>query len=139
MTRRPHVVLAQALLIAAMAVGSVLMWIGVPVGWLVLASLLTDSSAPSLGPYLLVIVGIPVSMWIVGRGLRRLDLTYARLTGNVEQRATRAAWLKSMRAERGSTRRLTMLDRVMIVSVSIALVSFGVWFFAFAGSSLPGG
>jgi hypothetical protein len=29
------------------------------------------------------------------------------------------------------------LDVVMVWSVALALVCFGVWFFAFAGSSLP--
>jgi hypothetical protein len=31
-----------------------------------------------------------------------------------------------------------VLDVVMIWSVSIALFGFAVWFFGFAGSSLPG-
>ena len=43
--------LLGALLIGLMAVGSVLLWIGVPVGWLYLASRLTDSPQPSMGPY----------------------------------------------------------------------------------------
>ena len=30
-----------------------------------------------------------------------------------------------------------ILDKVMIVSVAIAVVAFAVWFFGFAGSSLP--
>jgi hypothetical protein len=42
-----------------------------------------------------------------------------------------------MRAERTSSRRGGVLDTVMIVSVALALVAFGVWFFGFAGSSLP--
>ena len=42
-----------------------------------------------------------------------------------------------MRAERTSTRRGGILDKVMIVSVALALVAFAVWFFGFAGSSLP--
>jgi hypothetical protein len=32
---------------------------------------------------------------------------------------------------------LSRLDAVMIVSVTFALIAFGVWFFLFAGSSLP--
>ena len=44
-----------------------------------------------------------------------------------------------MRGERGSTRKRGVLDTVMIVSVGVALVGFGLWFFVFAGSSLPGG
>ena len=48
-----------------------------------------------------------------------------------------AAWLRWMRAARTSTARGGVLDKVMIVSVALAVVAFGVWFFAFAGSSLP--
>jgi len=49
-----------------------------------------------------------------------------------------AAWMKSMRGERERKRRRSVLDSVMIVSVGVALLLFGIWFFAFAGSSLPG-
>ncbi len=42
-----------------------------------------------------------------------------------------------MRGERESGRERTVLDSVMVVSVGLALLCFGVWFFAFAGSSLP--
>jgi hypothetical protein len=52
MTRR----LLAALLIGLMAVGSVVLWIGVPVGWLYVASQLTESSQPAMGPYVLVLV-----------------------------------------------------------------------------------
>jgi hypothetical protein len=43
-----------------------------------------------------------------------------------------------MRGERGSGHQTTVLDVVMISSVAIAGTAFGVWFFLFAGSSLPG-
>ena len=46
--------------------------------------------------------------------------------------------MRSMRGERGSTRKRGVLDTVMIVSVGLALAVFGIWFFGFAGSSLPG-
>jgi hypothetical protein len=42
-----------------------------------------------------------------------------------------------MRGERTPTRRGGVLDKVMIVSVGLALVAFTIWFFGFAGSSLP--
>jgi len=124
------------ILVALMAVGSVVMWIGVPVGLIYLASRIADSSRPGAGPYLLVLIGLPVGMAVVGRGLGGLDRLHRRLTGRDEERH-RAAWLRSMRAERTSTRRGGVLDQVMIVSVALALVAFGVWFFGFAGSSLP--
>jgi hypothetical protein len=42
-----------------------------------------------------------------------------------------------MRAERTPSAHGGVLDKVMIVSVALAVVAFAVWFFAFAGSSLP--
>jgi hypothetical protein len=64
-----------------MAVGSVLMWLGLPAGLVFLASRVADSPNPSMGPYLLILIGLPVGL---------------------------------------------------------CLLAFGIWFFAFAGSSLPG-
>ena len=43
-----------------------------------------------------------------------------------------------MRGEDDSRPPRSVLDVVMVISVSIALVAmFGIWFFVFAGSSLP--
>jgi hypothetical protein len=124
-------------LILLMAAGSIAMWVVVPVFWLWLGSKLQEGSSPTLGPYLLVIVGIPVTMVIIGKILARLDRLYAAVLRAPRQQRVQASWQKSMRGERGSTRQRTILDSVMVVSVSIALVAFGIWFFAFAGSSLP--
>ena len=44
-----------------------------------------------------------------------------------------------MRAERPHSHRGGVLDQVMLISVALALVAFAVWFFGFAGSSLPTG
>jgi hypothetical protein len=125
------------MLILLMAAGSVAMWVAVPIFWLWLASKLQEGSQPSLGPYLLVIAGIPVSMFIIGKLLARLDRLYGIVLGSPRQQRIQASWQKSMRGERGSTRQRTVLDSVMVVSVGLALVAFGVWFFGFAGSSLP--
>jgi hypothetical protein len=125
-------------LILLMAAGSVFLWIGIPVGWLYLASRMVNTSQPTLGPYLLVIFGIPVTMVIVGKLLFKLDGVYQQVTGQRSEVQFRAAWLKSMRGERGgSGRRLTVLEMTMVISVSIAVTAFGIWFFLFAGSSLP--
>jgi hypothetical protein len=127
------------LLILLMAAGSVILWIGIPVGWLYLASQLVDSSQPTLGPYVLVIVGIPVTMVIFGKFLFKLDRVFERVTGRESVTDFRPPWLKSMRGERESSRQLTVLEGVMIVSVTLAVLAFGLWFALFAGSSLPGG
>jgi len=133
LVRRP----VALVLIALMAVGSVAMWVAEPIFGLWLASKLQEGSQPSLGPYLLVIAGIEISMFAIGKLLARLDRLYAVVLGAPRQQRIQASWQRSMRGERGSTRRRTVLDSVMVVSVGIALVAFGVWFFGFAGSSLP--
>ena len=124
------------MLVLLMAVGSIVMWIGVPLGLVYAASQLADSSRPSVGPYLLILIGLPIGMAIVGKLLGWLDRLHGKLTGRREERR-RSAWLRSMRAERTSTTRGGVLYKVMIVSVVLAVLAFSVWFFAFAGSSLP--
>jgi hypothetical protein len=124
------------LLVLLMAIGSVVMWIGVPLGLVYAASQLAGSSRPSAGPYVLILIGLPVGMAVVGKGLGYLDRLHGRLTGRHEERR-RASWLRSMRGERTATARRGVLDTVMIVSVALAVLAFAVWFFGFAGSSLP--
>jgi hypothetical protein len=119
-----------------MAVGSVLMWLGLPVAWLYLASRLSSSAQPSMGTYVLVLAAIALSIAAMGKLLGRLDRAYGRLGGPAPP-AGRAAWLRSMRDDR-ERRRSTVLDVVMAWSVGLALLAFAVWFFLFAGSSLPG-
>jgi hypothetical protein len=125
-------------LIALMAVGSVVMWLGVPVGLIYLASQVADSPKPSMGPYLLIIIGLPLGMTIVGKALGALDRYHGRLTGLDEGKPEQASWMKSMRGERERKRRRSVLDSVMLISVAVALVLAAIWFFGFAGSSLPG-
>ena len=125
-------------LVLLMAAGSVVMWVGLPLGLIWLASALTDSSQPSMGPYLLILIGLPVGMFAIGKLLGTLDRAHGRITGRIDDGPQRAAWLQSVRDERGPRRRQrSVLDTVMIVSVLAALVGGGIWFLAFAGSPLP--
>jgi hypothetical protein len=123
---------AATLLVMLMAIGSVLMWLGAPVFWLWLASQIAESSQPSLGIYMLVLVGIIVSMVVIGKILGWLNHTHQALTGRLPQRREQTVWLKSMRAERDATREHGVLGLVMAWSVSVALLLFGVWFFFLA-------
>jgi hypothetical protein len=129
--------LLGALLIALMAAGSVLLWIGIPVGWLYLASQLTDSSQPSMGPYVLVLVGIPATMIAMGKALAVLDRAYGRVAGTAQRGRVQSPWHRSLRGDRRPARGRSVLDVVMVASVALAVVCFAVWFFLFAGSSLP--
>jgi hypothetical protein len=125
------------LLVLAMAVGSVVLWLGIPVGWVWVASRTVKTSQPSFGPYLLVLLATPLTMWIWGKLLFRLNAVYSRLTGQTYEVRAQLPWHRSMRGEREVRRPTTVLDVVMIASVSLALTVFGIWFFFFAGSSIP--
>jgi hypothetical protein len=124
-------------LVLMMALGSVVLWIGIPVGWVWVASRTVKTSQPSFGPYLLVLIATPLTMWLWGKLLFRLNDLYSRLTGQSHEVRAQLPWHRSMRGERTVSRPTTVLDMVMIVSVSLALTAFGIWFFFFAGSSIP--
>ena len=100
-------------LVALMAVGSVVMWLGVPLGLVYLASRLADTPNPSMGPYLLIIIGLPLGMALVGKVLGWLNRLHIRITG-AEVDEYRPGWTRfARRAGRQPARRV--LDRVMIV------------------------
>jgi hypothetical protein len=128
---------SKVFLIGLMAIGSVALWIVNPIFWLWLASKVQESQGPGFGPYLLVLAGIAVTMVVIGKGLGMLNRAYGRMSGTEPTMRVRMPWHRSLRGERDSGRPRTVLDVVMVVSVSIALFAFVVWFFVFAGSSLP--
>jgi hypothetical protein len=124
-------------LIAAMAFGSVAMWVLIPVGWLWIGSQLTDSTQAALGPYLLVGIGIIVSVIGMGKLLTTLNAAYSRVAGEQVTVRIQLPWMRSMRAEREAGIPASVLDVIMVLSVGFALIALALWFFFLAGSSLP--
>ena len=125
------------LLVLLMALGSVFLWIGIPVAWVWGVSQVVETTQPQFGPYLAILLGVPATMYAFGRILYRLNRAYESVTGQTSEVRVQLAWLRSMRGERTSGRRTTVLEFVMIVSVGLCLLAFLIWFFFFAGSSLP--
>ena len=135
----PHRHLAAWGLVLLMGIGSIAMWLVTPAFWLWVASRMTSSTQPSAGPYLLVIAGTVVTMIVLGKLLGTLNRAHQRVIGAEDERRRQATWMRSMRGERqGPSRPRGVLEVVMMVSVGLALVVMAVWFFGFAGSSLPG-
>ena len=131
--------LAKLTLIALMAVGSIFLWIGIPVGWLWIGSQVqSDSGQASFGLYLGILLGIIVSMVAMGKLLSSLNGVYGRLTGSEVVRV-RLPWHRSLRGEQEGRAPRQILDVVMVISVMTAGFAFLIWFLFFAGSSLPGG
>jgi hypothetical protein len=130
--------LAKVTLIALMAVGSIFLWIGIPVGWLWIGSQIqSDSGQASFGLYLGILAGIIVSMVAMGKLLSGMNGVYGRLTGSEVVRV-RMPWHRSLRGEDEGRPPRQILDVVMVASVMTAGFAFLIWFLFFAGSSLPG-
>ncbi len=121
-------------LIAAIFVGSLAMWIGLPLGWIWLVTRVLDKD---LDVYAGALVGCPLTMALLGLLLARLNGTYLRLSGG-HPAQQRSAWLKSLSGERGPRRPRAVLETSMTISVVLALIAITVWFFFYAHSYMPG-
>jgi hypothetical protein len=85
-------------------------------------------------PLLAVVGGIPTAMAFAVELLARVERFHMRLTGTAPQARALPAWRRSIGDSRSV--RLTVLDRIMVSSLLVAVTAMAVWFFAFAGSSL---
>ena len=115
------------------------LWTLIPLGWVYIASKLAHSQFPSIGPYMIVIVGIIVTVlidaWVIGR----LNDLYVRVTGSNRLVQSRPGWLKSMRDAAPVQNAVTVVEAVMMSSVMLAALALMIWFFLLAGSPLPNG
>jgi hypothetical protein len=109
---------ASALLTGVIMVGaSLLLWIGVPAGWLWIGSQVQGSTGNVGTAIAVMLVGAVASIvalaWVLGR-LNRLH--------------------EHLRAQRGAEMSgPPLLEVVLVVTAAIALVGFAIWFFVFAG------
>jgi hypothetical protein len=121
----------------AMLLAAFSLWTLIPLGWVYIASKLARSQFPSIGPYMIVIVGIIVTVlfdaWLIGR----LNDLYIRVTGSNRLVQSRPSWLKSMRDAAPVRGTVTVVEAVMMSSVMLAAVALVTWFFLLAGSPIP--
>lgn len=121
----------------AMLLAAFSLWTLIPLGWVYIASKLAKSQFPSIGPYMIVVVGIIVTVlidaWLIGR----LNDLYVRVTGSNRLVRSRPGWLKSMRDAGPVHTSVTVVEAVMMASVMLAALALMVWFFLLAGSPLP--
>ena len=125
----------RVFLIALMAFGSVMLWFGWPLGLIYLVSKMVDSTQPTMGPYVVLLFGIPLGMVLIGRFLGSLDRHYMRRTLHEGDRY-RPGWLKSMRGERQTESNWKVLDIVMLWSVCMAGLFAAVFFIFFPSSPI---
>jgi len=127
---------AATVVVAAMLVAALAMWTAVPLTWIYIGSKLSKTQFPSGGPYMIVLVGIVLSILILGWLIGRLNSLYVRITGTNSAAPIRATWLRSMRdtPEAGSW---TIVETVIVGSVLLAALALALWFVLLAGSPLP--
>jgi hypothetical protein len=122
---------------AVMLLAAFSLWTVIPFGWIWIGSKLSESQAPSAGPYMLVFFGIVVSIIVVVLVLAWLNRLYDDLVGSTEVHVERVMLWRSLSDERKRVRRWSVMEVVLLFSVLVAFVAMGIWFLFLAGSPLP--
>lgn len=129
--------LAATAVFFAMLLAAFSLWTLIPLGWVFIASKLAHSQFPSIGPYMIVIVGIIATVLVDGWLIGRLNDLYIRVTGTNRIVQTRPNWLKSLRDTGPVHNSVTVVEAVMMSSVMLAALALVTWFFLLAGSPIP--
>lgn len=129
--------LAAGLVFVAMLLAALSLWTAIPLSWVYIGSMVSDTQFPSGGPYMVVAVGIVTSIVLVAWLIGRLNQLYVRITGTNRLAPMRPSWLKSMRDTSPVGSSVTVVEAVMMGSVVIAAGCLTIWFFLLAGSPLP--
>ncbi|MGH2994397.1 MAG: hypothetical protein ACRDL1_12810 [Solirubrobacterales bacterium] len=130
--------IAALALIVIMVLGSLTLWLAVPLAWLWGASRVHQSLDPSFGSYLAIGIGIPATMLVLFMLLRRVDAVHRELTGaGRDERPVPPPWRRSMRDERNMHAPTSALDIILVATAIAAGLVLLIWFAFFAGSSLP--
>jgi hypothetical protein len=115
-------------------IGVLLLGIGVPLLWVFIASKLSDTflKVPLL-PLLVMVAGLFITYMALATLVARFDKERAAMG------PARMSWNRSLGAERKQSSPTTKWERVFITTAIVMTFLFEIWFFVFAGSSLPGG
>ena len=127
---------AATIVVAAMLIAALSMWTAIPLTWIYIGSKFSKTQFPSGGPYMIVLVGIVVSILIVAWLIGRLNHLYIRITGTNSVNPIRSAWLRSMR-DTPEAKTWTIVEAVIVGSVLLAALALALWFLLLAGSPLP--
>jgi hypothetical protein len=131
-------------LVTASAVCSINLWTGAPlfavwVGSKVQGNL-NNLSMTAVFSVIAVLTAVVFGLAMV---LTWLNAKYDELTGRPAAARQTSPWLRSMRDEpEGDVRRkygISGVERVVVICAVAGVLAFEVWFFFFAGSSLPNG
>jgi hypothetical protein len=131
-------------LVTASALCSINLWTGAPLFAVWVGSKVQGNlNNLSMTAVFSVIAVLAAMVFGLAFVLTWLNSKYDELTGRPPAARHTSPWLRSMRDEREEdTRRkygISAVERVVVISVVAAVLAFEIWFFFFAGSSLPNG
>jgi hypothetical protein len=136
-----HRVQRLALVIAS-ALTSINIWTGAPLlaVW-VGSQVQAAQDRLSMTALFAVVVTLAATVFALAWLLAWINGRYDELTGRSQEARYTSPWLRSMRGERETDIRrkhgISAVERIVVISVVAAVLAFEVWFFFFAGSSLP--
>ncbi len=116
---------AAAFLLLLMGIGSLLLWVAIPAGWLWVAGQITAEPAQHI---VLSLLGAPVAIIVWARFLFWLNRLYMRVTAGAaaveadpdDEEADEPRWIRGP------------LEVLLVGSLLIALGAMVIWFFVFA-------
>ena len=128
-------------LVSASALAAINIWTGAPLLALWVGSQVVGDSGLSMGAVFVVIVVLAACCLGLAWALTWLSAHYDELTGRPPASRRTSPWLRSMRGEREEHARerhgISAVERIVVAAVVLCVLVFEVWFFFFAGSSLP--
>jgi hypothetical protein len=129
-------------LVTASALCSINLWTGAPLAAVWVGSKVQGNlNNLSMTAVFSVIVVLAALVFLLGMALTWLNAKYDEVSGRPPAARHTSPWLRSMRDEREHDVRekygISGIERVVVVSAVACVLAFEVWFFFFAGSSLP--
>jgi hypothetical protein len=131
-------------LVTASAVCSINLWTGAPLFAVWVGSKVQGNlNNLSMTALFSVVLVLGATVFVLGYLLTWLNAKYDELTGRPPAARQTSPWLRSMRDEREENVRqrygIGGVERVVVICAVAGVLAFEVWFFFFAGSSLPNG
>ena len=135
-------VLQKIGLVAGSAICSINIWTGAPLFAVWVGShLQQDSTSLSMTAVFSVIVVLAVVVFLLAWLLNVINAKYDEVTGRPSAARYTSPWLRSMRDEAEHDVRakygISAVEKMVVASVVLAVLALEIWFFFFAGSSLP--
>jgi hypothetical protein len=136
--------LKKIALVTASALCSINLWTGAPLFAVWVGSKVQGNlNNLSMTAVFSVIVVLAAMVFLLAFALTWINAKYDEISGRPAAARHTSPWLRSMRDEREEdTRRkfgISPIERTVVVCVVAGVLAFEVWFFFFAGSSLPNG